>query len=77
MSHAAWPDHCDALCSVPVVRATGGLADTVIDLDTAMDTKRHRLYLQRLHRRCVLGALERALDTFRDKKAWRSLQERA
>ena len=48
--------------SVPVVRAIGGLADTVTDVATAKQRprlcapgERQRLYVQRLYRRCVLG----------------------
>jgi len=73
--------------SVPVVRAIGGLADTVTDVSAANATRRD--FAERARQAKGNGftfsdytgdafweALERALDTFRDKKTWRSLQER-
>jgi glycosyltransferase involved in cell wall biosynthesis len=63
--------------SVPVVRATGGLADTVIDWDTGNGTRKGTGFTFNDYTGDAFwGALERALDTFRDKKAWRGLQER-
>ena len=71
--------------SVPVVRATGGLADTVIDYDAplhgaplhgAAKGKGTGFVFGDYTGDALWGALERALDVFRDKKAWRGLQER-
>jgi starch synthase len=63
--------------SVPVVRATGGLADTVIDFDTGNGTKKGTGFTFNDYTGDAFwGALQRALDAFRDKKAWRGLQER-
>ncbi len=61
--------------SVPVVRATGGLADTVADYDPAKG-KGTGFAFGEYSGDALWGALERALDVFRDKKAWRGLQER-
>jgi starch synthase len=63
--------------SVPVVRATGGLADTVIDFDTGNGTRKGTGFTFNDYTGDAFwGALQRALDAFRDKKAWRGLQER-
>ena len=63
--------------SVPVVRATGGLADTVIDFDTGNGTRKGTGFtFSDYTADAFWGALQRALDVFRDKKAWRGLQER-
>jgi len=61
--------------SVPVVRATGGLADTVPDYDPTKG-KGSGFTFNEYTSDALWAALERALDTFRDKKAWRGLQER-
>jgi len=61
--------------SVPVVRATGGLADTVTEYDPAKG-KGTGFTFSEYTGDALWSALERALETFRDKKAWRGLQER-
>jgi starch synthase len=61
--------------SVPVVRATGGLADTVSDLDAAKN-KGTGFTFGDYSGDALWSALERALDTFRNRKTWRGLQER-
>jgi starch synthase len=61
--------------SVPVVRATGGLADTVTEYDPAKG-KGTGFVFSDYSGDALWGALERALDVFRDKRAWRGLQER-
>jgi starch synthase len=61
--------------SVPVVRATGGLADTVSDLDAAKN-KGTGFTFSEYSGDALWSALERALDAFRDRKTWRGLQER-
>ena len=64
--------------SVPVVRATGGLADTVSDLDAASAARKGTGFTFSDYTSDALwSALERALDTFHDKKVWRGLQGRA
>ena len=63
--------------SVPVVRATGGLADTVIDFDGSNGTRKGTGFTFNDYTGDAFwGALQRALEVFRDKKAWRGLQER-
>jgi starch synthase len=63
--------------SVPVVRATGGLADTVSDLGPANGARKGTGFTFDDYTGDALwSALERALDVYRDKKAWRGLQER-
>lgn len=61
--------------SVPVVRATGGLVDTVTEYDAARG-KGTGFTFSDYSSDALWGALERALEIFRDKKAWRGLQER-
>jgi starch synthase len=62
--------------SVPVVRAIGGLADTVTDVAAANATRKGNGFTFSDYTGDAFWvALERALDTFRDKKTWRSLQE--
>ena len=60
--------------TVPVVRAVGGLEDTVEDFDghrrgTGFRFKEYRPS-------AMMTALRRALDVFRDARAWRGLEER-
>jgi starch synthase len=60
--------------TVPVVRAVGGLRDTVEDYDG------HRsgtgFVFREYHPAAMMTALRRALDVHRDARAWRGLQER-
>lgn len=58
--------------SVPLVHATGGLADTVIDpLDSAARANGFVFHEYRHDR--FLGCLERALATYADSKAWQKI----
>jgi starch synthase len=61
--------------TVPIVRATGGLDDTVVDVDTAPDTgtgfKFHDYTPQAL-----VQAVRRALAAFGDPKRWSAIQQR-
>jgi starch synthase len=65
-----------SLCygTVPVVRAVGGLEDTVEDFDG------HRrgtgFKFKDYHPAAMLTALRRALDVYRDARAWRAIIER-
>jgi len=62
---------------VPVVRATGGLADTVTDLASANAARKGNGFtFNEYSGDAFWDALARALETFRDKKTWRALQER-
>ncbi|HEX7488933.1 MAG TPA: glycogen synthase GlgA, partial [Anaeromyxobacteraceae bacterium] len=60
--------------TVPVVRAVGGLVDTVEDFDG------HRrgsgFKFKEYHPAAMLTALRRALDVYRDERAWRGIVER-
>ncbi len=58
--------------TAPVVRATGGLDDTVIPFDGDRGTGfRFSSYSPQ----ALLGCIEQALEIFRDKKAWHKLQQ--
>jgi len=60
---------------VPIVRATGGLADTVVDY-TASRSRGTGFVFEAYTRRACRGALQRALRAYGDKKTWRTLQRR-
>ncbi len=60
--------------TVPVVRAVGGLADTVEDYDGFRRGTGFRFTEYAPH--ALLTAVRRALDVFRDRRAWRGLVER-
>ncbi|MDG3004156.1 glycogen synthase GlgA [Paludisphaera mucosa] len=61
--------------TVPVVHATGGLVDTVVDLDpTSLAEGRATGFVFRDASPAALwGALERALDAWGDRETWRKL----
>ena len=61
--------------SVPIVRETGGLADTVIDHTSARGHGTGFVFQDKTPEACQ-GALERALDVYQDKETWRGLQMR-
>jgi starch synthase len=60
--------------TVPVVRAVGGLADTVEDFDGLR--RGAGFTFREYHPSAMMTALRRALDVHRDARAWRGLQER-
>jgi starch synthase len=61
--------------AVPVVRATGGLADTVVDLDE--DPERANGFVFRAyHQAELLKTVRRAVRMFQDRKAWREMMIR-
>jgi starch synthase len=60
--------------TVPVVRAVGGLADTVEDFDGVRSGTGFTFH--EYHPAAMTTALRRALDVHRDARAWRGLQER-
>jgi starch synthase len=62
--------------SVPVVRAVGGLADTVTDFDPVNDTGTGFVFHDYDVNACW-EALNRALSAYRDPLAWEALQRRA
>jgi len=59
--------------TVPVVRAVGGLADTVTDYVPG-DPRSTGFVFDDYSGAALLAALRRALAVFRDKQAWRALQ---
>jgi len=62
--------------AIPVVRRTGGLADTVLDFDQDPENGRGFVF-DVFDADALAGALDRALTRFRDTKAWRQLVRRA
>jgi starch synthase len=62
--------------TVPIVHATGGLADTVQDYDPAADTGTGFVFAP-LRRELFLTAIRRALTTWRDPARWRGIVDRA
>ena len=65
---------CGVTGTVPVVRAVGGLEDTVEDFDgwSRGTGFKFREYTPQ----AMLLALRRALEAFRDRKAWRGIVAR-
>ncbi|MBI4499311.1 MAG: glycogen synthase [Chloroflexi bacterium] len=61
--------------SVPVVRATGGLADTVADVGPDLSTGTGFVFRD-YQPGALLATLGRALDAYRDRDAWRGLVRR-
>ncbi len=61
--------------TVPIVRATGGLADTVIDLDKK-PKKGTGFTFEKYDAKKMLDAIKRALKHYSDKEGWRKLQIR-
>ncbi len=61
--------------TVPVVRATGGLADTVEDFDPATG-KGNGFRFQEYSSVALLAAISRALLTYRNKRVWKQLVKR-
>jgi starch synthase len=60
---------------VPVVRATGGLVDTVTDYTARRGRSTGFTFADYTPEACQ-DALQRALDTYTDKRAWRRMQRR-
>jgi starch synthase len=58
--------------TIPVVRATGGLADTVVDFHAAKG-KGNGFVFAEYDAAALLHTVERAVETFGDKAAWASL----
>ncbi len=60
--------------TVPVVRAVGGLEDTVEDFDGLRRGSGFKF--REYHPAAMIMALRRALDVYRDERAWRGLMDR-
>jgi starch synthase len=64
--------------SLPVVRQTGGLADTVTNYDNGAGEHGTGFVFQWEEARAVLGTLRWAIDTYNERpEAWRRMQQRA
>lgn len=60
--------------TVPIVRETGGLADTVKDFGTSK-SRANGFSFREYSPRALLEAVKRAVDVFQDKKTWLKLQK--
>jgi starch synthase len=60
---------------VPIVRATGGLVDTVVNYKARLRRGTGFVFAKNTSKACI-GTLRRALKAYRNKKAWRKLQQR-
>jgi starch synthase len=61
---------------IPIVRKTGGLADSVEDYNPDKETGTGFVF-EKFDSASLMIALIRAFENFRDKEKWRGLQERA
>jgi len=61
--------------TIPVVRKTGGLADTVHDFDPKTG-EGDGFVFEEYSSKALLGALKRACETFHKKTLWKALQEK-
>jgi starch synthase len=61
--------------AVPLVRRTGGLADTVQDADAAL-TRGNGFVFEHADAGELAAAVERALAAYRNRPGWRAMQER-
>ena len=61
--------------SIPLVRHTGGLADTVFDADD--DPQGNGFVFEAATAKALLAALDRALDRYHDRNGWAQLVQRA
>ena len=61
--------------SVPIVRATGGLADTVHDFDPQTG-QGNGFVFQAYDRWALFAAIVRAVETFKHQDVWRQIQLR-
>ena len=62
--------------TIPIVRATGGLQDTVVDPNEA-DSLSTGFKFDRFHKDGLIAAVRRAIDAFRDRKTWQAMMRRA
>ena len=62
--------------AVPIVRATGGLDDTVVDFNPA-NLEGNGFKFKDFDGWSLYGQMVRALETYRNKSAWRRIQENA
>ena len=62
--------------AVPIVRATGGLADIVVDTDAQKD-RGVGFTFEAYEERALLEAMRRAIAAYADRARWESIQRRA
>ena len=62
--------------TLPIVRATGGLADTIIDIDAATGTGTGFVF-EAYDPEEMIGAIRRAVDLFQHKRLWRQIMKQA
>jgi len=62
--------------TVPIVRKTGGLADSVVDYDPTNKTGTGFIF-EKFDNRAFYGAMVRAIETYRYPEFWRDIQKRA
>ena len=58
--------------TVPIVHKTGGLADTIVEFDSS-DMKGNGFVFESYLSSELMSAIERALNLYKDKKAWQKL----
>jgi starch synthase len=61
--------------TIPLVRATGGLADTVMDIDASPE-RGNGFTFEQYDASLFLETIERALKIYKDQPRWRAMQER-
>jgi starch synthase len=61
--------------TIPVVRATGGLADTIVDTDESSEG--YGFVFNEFSASALLEAVYRAIKAYRDTKRWRNIVEKA
>ena len=62
--------------AVPIVRATGGLADTVVDADAQKD-RGVGFSFEVYDEAALLDAMQRAIAAYADRERWQNIQRRA
>ncbi|MDZ7262989.1 MAG: glycogen synthase [candidate division KSB1 bacterium] len=62
--------------TIPIVHATGGLADTIKDYDPKSG-RGYGFVFQKYAPEALINAVRRALDAYRDREIWRKLIDRA
>lgn len=61
--------------TLPVVRATGGLEDTVVDIDADAENG-NGIKFERAAKEDLMDAVSRAIELYKDKPRWEAIQKR-
>lgn len=61
--------------TIPLVRSTGGLADTISDVDT--DKKGNGFSFEEYTETAMINTVKRAVELYKKKRSWKTLVERA